>query len=132
MEKSFEDNDFSIVKVCFDRHAPSFGASKTNKKTEFFAESVGDEYETVAMTEIAISRAKFISALGYKTVLLIDNLAWLISVVETYPESVYGNFISSIAKLSKNANITVVCLTSHLPNSKVNELSNVFDNIHYE
>ena len=132
LEKSFEDNDFSIVKVCFDRHAPSFGASKTNKKTEFFAESVGDEYETVAMTEIAISRAKFISALGYKTVLLIDNLAWLISVVETYPESVYGNFISSIAKLSKNANITVVCLTSHLPNSKVNELSNVFDNIHYE
>lgn len=128
-EYAFLDFGFNVVKICFDRIAPTTGACCSNKKSEFFAESVGDEYETIEMTEAGVERAKFYSSLGYKTVLLIDNLSWLSSVLETYPSSVYGNFIASIAKLSKNLGITIVCFSAYMSNEKVEEISAVFDDV---
>lgn len=128
-EYAFLDSGFNVVKICFDRVAPATGACSSNKKSEFFAECVGDEYETLEMTEAGIERAKFYNSLGYKTVILIDNLAWLSSVVDTYPVSVYGNFISSIAKLSKNLGITIVCFSSYMSNENVEKISSVFDDL---
>ncbi len=128
-EKAFEEIGYSIVKICYDRIAPQIGASRTHKKSEFYAESVGDEYETIEMTEAGVERAKFYASLGYKTVILIDNLSWLISVLETYPASIYGNFVSKIAKLPKGDAITVVCFSGHMSNEKVKQLSNCFDDM---
>jgi len=128
-DKAFDDMGYNIVKVCYDRLAPTIGISRTMNKSEFFAECVGDEYETIEMTEAGVERTKFYASLGYKTVLLIDNLSWLIKVAETYPSSVYGNYITKLAKLSRNANITVVCLAGHLSNEKVKELETIFDKI---
>lgn len=128
-EYAFLDFGFNVVKICFDRIAPTTGACCSNKKSEFFAESVGDEYETIEMTEAGVERAKFYSSLGYKTVLLIDNLSWLSNVLDTYPSSVYGNFIASIAKLSKNLGITIVCFSGYMSNEKVEEVSAVFDDV---
>lgn len=131
-EKAFEEVGYSVVKICYDRVAPSIGACRTHTKSEFFAESVGDEYETIEMTEAGVERAKFYASLGYKTVVLIDNLAWLISVLETYPTSIYGNFVSKIAKLPKGDTISVVCFSGHMSNEKVMQLSNVFDDMQGE
>lgn len=126
---AFEMEDYNIVKVCFDRKSPVSGEIKSSKRSEYYAECVGDEYETVSMCEMALNRARFYAVLGYETLLIIDNLPWLMHVLKTYPESVYGTFISQLAKLPKNANVTVVCLASHLANDKVEELSEMFDNI---
>lgn len=128
-EKAFEDSGFNVVKVCYDRIAPQIGACRTYKKSEFFAESIGDEYETIEMTEAAVERTKFYASLGYKTVLLIDNVSWLAKVLETYPSSIYGNFISKIAKLPKTSQITIVCFAGHMSNEKVKELSDSFDEV---
>lgn len=128
-DNAFDEMGYNIVKVCYDRLAPTIGASRTMNKSEFFAECVGDEYETIEMTEAGVERTKFYASLGYKTVLLIDNLAWLFKVTDTYPSSVYGNYVTKLAKLSKNANITVVCFSGHLSNERVRELENMFDKI---
>lgn len=128
-EKAFEDSGYNVVKVCYDRIAPQIGACRTYKKSEFFAESIGDEYETIEMTEAAVERTKFYASLGYKTVLLIDNVSWLVKVLETYPSSIYGNFISKIARLPKSAQITIVCFSGHMSNEKVKELSGLFDDV---
>ena len=129
--KLFQALDYSVVKVCFDRNAPTINLSSSAKKTEFYTQSIGDEYETMAIAEMAIDKAKFYNALGFKTVLLIDNLSWLMSVVKTYPEEIYGNFIQKLARITRGVgtNITLVCFSSHLSNETVNSLKEIFDNI---
>lgn len=128
-EIAFLELGHNVVKVCFDRIAPQIGACSSNKKSEFFAESVGDEYETIEMVEAGIERAKFYNSLGYNTAILIDNLSWLSSVVDVYPSSVYGNFIAKLAKLSKNFGISVVCFSGFMSNEKVKTMMNLFDNV---
>ena len=83
----------------------------------------------MAMVETGIEKAVFFSMLGNKSVLVIDNLKWLLSVIETYPASLYGNFIEKMVKTCKNSNITLICVTSHLSNETIKELSNYFENI---
>jgi len=107
--KTFEDLDYNIVKVCFDRNGK---AQKVNsKKVELFADCIGDEYETIAMAEEGAKRVSFLNNTQGKTVLIIDNIGWLKSVVDTYPKEVYGNFIEKILRLTKGdqSNITVIC-----------------------
>lgn len=128
-EIAFLESGHNVVKVCFDRIAPQIGACSSNKKSEFFAESVGDEYETIEMAEAGIERAKFYNSLGYNTAILIDNLSWLSSVIDVYPSSVYGNFIAKLAKLSKNFGISVVCFSGFMSNEKVKTMMNLFDNV---
>ncbi len=128
-EIAFLESGHNVVKVCFDRIAPQIGACSSNKKSEFFAESVGDEYETIEMVEAGIERAKFYNSLGYNTAILIDNLSWLSSVVDVYPSSVYGNFIAKLAKLSKNFGISVVCFSGFMTNEKVKTMLNLFDSV---
>lgn len=125
------DCEFSVVKVCFDKVKPSSIAGNDIHRAEFYATCIGDEFESLAMAEAAIERVKFYSTVTRKTAIVIDNLGWLISVIESFPKSIYGNFINKLANLSKavNGNITVVCVCSHLPNEQVKTLSGLFDNI---
>ena len=131
MAKVFRNLDYAVVKVCFDRTSANANLSSSSKLAEIFAESIGDEYETMAMAETAVEKAQFYNLIGFKSVLLIDNLAWLLSVIKTYPEEVYGNFIQKLARITKGVgnNITLVCVSSHINNETVQELSNYFDNI---
>ena len=126
LAKGFEDKGFNIVKVCFDRTGK--GQKLNNKKVEIFADCIGDEFETIAMAEEGIKRASFLNNSTGKTLLIIDNIGWLKSVVDTYPKEVYGNFIEKMLRLTKgeNSNITVVCAISK--NKADNEqLYNLFD-----
>lgn len=127
----FELSDFNIVNVCFDRNSSLKEVQNSIKRADFYATTIGDEYETVAMAETALDRAKFFDMVNGKTLLIIDNLNWLISVIETYPKSIYGNFIAKLAKLPKSAHngITVVCMASHMPNEQIKTLSDMFDNV---
>jgi len=128
---TFDKEGYSVIKVCFDRLVPDRVVDSQLKVNEFFACSIGDEYETIAMVEAGIERVRYFNMTGARVVLLIDDLSWLISVVESYPKTVYGNFIMRLAKLSKepNSNITVICLSGHLSNERVKVLSGMFDNI---
>lgn len=131
MTKIFRNLDYAVVKVCFDRTSANANLSSSSKLTEIYAESIGDEYETMAMAETAIERAQFYNLVGFKSAVVIDNLAWLLSVIKTYPEEVYGNFTQKLAKITKGVgtNITLVCVSSHINNETLQELSNYFDNI---
>jgi len=131
IEEIFDDYGFNVVKVCFDRHAPATGAIMNHRKSEFYAEIVGDEFETLSISDAMIRRAQYCASLGYKTLLVIDNLGWLASVVETLPKSLYSNFIFKISKLPRNADITVVCVTSHMPNERAQAVGGMFDHIFY-
>jgi len=124
------DNEFSVVKVCFDKVKTSNVETKDIHRAEFYATCIGDEFESLAMAEAALERVKFYSSVTRKTAIVIDNLGWLMSVIESFPKTIYGNFINKLANLSKmiNGNITVVCVCSHLPNEKIKLLSGIFDN----
>ncbi len=130
VDKVLFEHDFKVVKVCFDRNNAN-ADENSMKRSLYFVDAVGDEYDTMSAIEAGINKAKFYDCLGGKTALIIDNLSWLISVVNSYPKSVYGNFIAKLGKMSKvaNANITVVCVTSHLSNELIKELMGMFDNI---
>lgn len=128
-DRMFQEEDFNVVKICYDRVAPQMGALKSYKKSEFFAESVGDEYETIEMTEAGIERAKFYSSLGYKSVLLIDNVAWLSKVLESHPTFSGVNILEQIAKLPMASKVAVVCFSGYMPNGEVEKLSNQFGDV---
>lgn len=123
------DLNFNYVKVCFDRNSMAKKEVENYKNQEIFASCVGDEFETIAMVETGIEKALFSSALEGKSVLVLDNLSWLISVISTYPENLYGNFVEKMVKTCKNSNITLVCFSGYLSNEKVSELKSIFDNI---
>ncbi len=125
----FEGMDYNTIKVCFDRNISKKAEDSGLAKIEIFASCVGDEYETIAMIEEGIDKAILFSTLGRDIVLIIDNLAWLMSVIKTYPATAYGNLIEKLGMLSKKSNITVVCVTGHLSNETLKELSNFYDNI---
>ncbi len=125
----FREYEYSVCKVCFDRPTPAVGVQNTLQMTEYFPECVGDEFETVSMIESAVERAKFFARLGYKTLLIIDNLNWLISILNTYPAASYGNFVQKMAKLSVSDAITVVCVTGPMGQEQLNQYVGIFDKI---
>ena len=127
--KTFIDSGYSVCKVCFDRLKGSKDVSNNMQMTEYFPETVGDDFETIAMAESAIERAKFYTGLGCKTMIIFDNLGWLLNVVETYPVAIYGNFIEKIARMSVSLQMTVICVTGGVPEEKMNKLVNIFDYI---
>ena len=126
---AFESMDYNTIKVCFDRAQSKKQKESSLAKMEIFASYIGDEFETIAMIEDGIEKASLFSTLGRNIVLIVDNLAWLMSVVKTYSSSLYGNLIEKIGMLSKNSNITVVCVTGHLSNETIQELSNYYEHI---
>ena len=73
--------------------------------------------------------SKLFSTLGRKVLVAIDNLPWLLSVIETYPKTTHGNFLEKFVKTIKSMNVTLVCLSSHMPNHQIDELSALFENI---
>ena len=129
VSKTLENMGYNTVKVCFDRNEAVKSENFGIAKSEIFASCIGDEFETMAMVETGIEKAVFYNMLGNKSVLIIDNLKWLLSVIETYPSTIYGNFVEKMVKTCKNSNVTLVCVTSHLSNETVKELSNYFENI---
>ena len=129
ISEKFGENGYSVCKVCFDRMNPNQKNKNGLEMTEYYPESVGDEFETISMIESAIERAKFYFALGSKTLLIIDNLSWLISVVDSYPTSIYGNFIQKLARLGVSNQISVLCLTSPMSEELMNKYIGVFDYI---
>lgn len=129
ISREFEMADYSVVKICYDRGKPQMGAENSYKKSEFFQDCVGDEYETVEMTEAGIERAKFYASIGYRSVLLIDNLSWLIKVLENYPATVFGDFVNRIAKLPITSKVSVVCITGYVSNETVHQLQSLFDDV---
>ncbi len=126
-----EKEGYSLIRVCFDKTMEEGGYDGDPKTTSIYASAIGDEYDTIAMAELAVERTKLYDKTQEKTALVIDNLGWLWSVIDTYPKSLYGNFLYRLGQLpsSPSANITVVCLTSHLTESKARDLSGFFDNI---
>ena len=126
--KSFNDAGYSVCKVCFDR-LKNGKEVNTLELTEYFQECVGDEFETMAVMESAVERVKFYSALGFKSVIVIDNLNWLLNVIDSYPASVYGSFIQKLARLTITNMVTVVCVSNPVPEVKLNALTSVFDYI---
>jgi len=125
----FDNVGYNTVKVCYDRNLKLEDKISSVIKAELFASCVGDEYETMALTEMGIDKAVFFAMLNNKSVLVIDNLGWLMKVINTYPASIYGNFIQKMIKTCKNANVTLVCLSGYLKNDEVQELSTFVDNI---
>lgn len=127
----FEKKGYSLVRVCFDQTLPNGGYDGSLSTTSLYASVIGDEYDTIAMAETAVERTKFYDRTQEKTALVIDNLSWLSAVIDTYPKSLYGNFIYKLSQRpnGQSSNITVVCLTSHLSEGKARELSSYFDNI---
>ncbi|MBQ7466632.1 MAG: hypothetical protein IJS74_01010 [Clostridia bacterium] len=125
--KEFNNAGYSVCKVCFDKLKGSQKPASNLQLTEYFPETIGDEFETVALIESAVERSKFYTGLGFKTVIVLDNLNWLINVLETYPQSIYGNFIQKLAKLSVSNQTTVVCFTSPIGLKKMNDLIGCFD-----
>jgi len=124
-----ENLNYNTVKVCFDRNIAEKTENSGVIKAEIYSSCIGDEYETMMMAESGIDKAVFFSLLNKKSVLVIDNLAWLIKVINTYPKSIYGNFIEKMVKTCKNSNITLVCLSGHLSNETVKDLLGCFDNV---
>ena len=125
----FNERSYNTVKVCFDRNLSTKSDNLGVIKAEIFSSCIGDEFETMSMIDSGIDKAVFFSALNNKAVLVLDNLAWLLKVISTYPESIYGNFIEKMVKTCKNSNITLVCVSGHLKNDEVKELANYFDKI---
>ena len=111
-----EKEGIALVKVCFDSLSPFGQDLISDNKVELYQTVIGDEYESIVMVEKAIDYVKLFSTTYKKAVLLIDNLSWLLSVVESYPKSIYGTFIQKLAGLPKNNvdSLAIVCLSTKL------------------
>lgn len=100
----------------------------TDRYIEYFINSICDEYETVAIVEQAMEGAKTLCATKEKVVLLVDDICWLKTAVDSYPKSVYGTLIHKFAGLTKN-NINATIIGFAVKGSeKIQELESVFDN----
>ncbi len=125
--KKLVSEGYKVVSVNFDSLEMS---TSDDGITRLYCVGSRDEYETMAVIENAIERARMIASLEEKCVLLVDNLGWLLSVVETFPKYLYGNFIPKLAKLSSDRylNISVVCIMSDVSKEDATYLAGIFDN----
>lgn len=124
-----ESKGVAVVTVRFDAREPKKIGS--GNRVEFFADSFGDEYETMAMIESGLERINYYEALETKSALIIDNLPWLMKVIDTYPKAVYGTLLDKVIKAPKNkgSKTTIVCLSSYVSNEELISLSAKFDNV---
>ena len=112
----FKTEGYSVIKVGY-----TVRSDKSLGEDSFSLTLVNDEYESIAITETAVERAKMYAKSGKDVVIIIEDIDWLNSVIATYPKSLYGNFISKLARLSnyEDLNITTLCLTTKESNPEI-------------
>ncbi len=130
--KKFSTLGNSVVCVHFDSYKPKEKEELNINRSDFYCSGVSDEYETIAVVEASIERARLFASMEQNAVLIIDNLGWLMSVVDTFPKFLYGNFINKLGRLSgdRHLSITVICIASDLSSADVKQLSGMFDNVY--
>ncbi|MBR2909534.1 MAG: hypothetical protein IKC11_04215 [Clostridia bacterium] len=120
---------YTVIKLYYDKVSP-IGKNIYNKgQMEYYVSTVGDEFETIALTEQTVSALKVLAQTGEKAVLMIDNISWLVSVVESYPSPLYGTFIQKVVGVVKDnvSSATIIAFADNNQKSK-DVLSSIFSN----
>lgn len=125
--REFEEHGYGVVNVLYDR----FDDQPFENRINIYCAGTEDEYETIAAMEAGIEKAIYVASSGKKAVLVVDNLGWLMSVVNTFPKYLYGNLIAKLGRLSddKRFNITTVCVVSKVGEDDKKMLLSEFDNV---
>ena len=120
---------YVVVKIHYGK-VSSIGKNIFNKgQMEYFVNTIGDEFETMSLTEQAVASIK---TLGEKerVVFMIDDASWLLQVIESYPKSIYGTYMHKLLSITKDNSkkLTIIAFAKSLATNR-GMLEGIYTNI---